>query len=580
MNNYIKIILRILNKREKFQVFFIVFFSIVRAFLEMLGIGLLIPLLSLISDINKESFIYNYFPQLSLLNNKQLISFFIVGFIFVYLIKTIFVIFFNIYTAKFSQNLFVSLTEKVLKNYLSRDYIFFTENNSANLIRNISSETNVFALGVVGNVVIIISNSVLFLSICFFLIFYNFYTIYSMLALILISFFVIKKNAKKFGKWGQKRVEHASGFLKKLNEILGSIKEVMLYNKESFYLKQIQHHLKELATSSIYKDSFISITSPIVEFFGIFIFFIFFLILLYFSKINFSEIIVLFGIFAFASLRLLPNIIGIVRSFQNLKFNLPSVNIINEEFVNNNYNKKENNKVILKNELGPVKSILFEKVSFSYSSKLSPTLKNINLEILSGDKVCIIGETGSGKTTLLNIISGLLLPSEGKIKINKDLALSLYGIKESIGYVSQTTYLTDDTISSNIALKDLILEEDFNKIQNIIKVLNLNNLDQLIKSSKKDFSVGERGSRLSGGQIQRIGIARAIYRDPSILILDEATSALDEKTEKSILDFLFGYMKNGIIIFSTHRKSVLKYCNKILEVKNNEVNLLDNKKNI
>lgn len=580
MNNYIKIILRILNKREKFQVFFIVFFSIVRAFLEMLGIGLLIPVLSLMSDINKESFIYNYFPQLSLLNNKQLILFFIVGFIFVYLIKTIFVIFFNIYTAKFSQNLFVSLTEKVLKNYLSRDYIFFTENNSANLIRNISSETNIFALGVIGNVVTIISNSVLFVSICFFLIFYNFYTIYSMMALILISFFVIKKNAKKFGKWGQKRVEHASGFLKKLNEILGSIKEVMLYNKESFYLKQIQYHLKELATSSIYKDSFISITSPIVEFFGIFIFFIFFLILLYFSKINFSEIIVLFGIFAFASLRLLPNIIGIVRSFQNLKFNLPSVNIINEEFINNNYNKNENNKVILKNELGPVKSILFEKVSFSYSSKLSPTLKNINLEILSGDKVCIIGETGSGKTTLLNIISGLLLPSEGKIKINKDLALSLYGIKEKIGYVSQATYLADDTISSNIALKDLILEEDFKKIENIIKVLNLTNLDQLIKSSKKNLSVGERGSRLSGGQIQRIGIARAIYRDPSILILDEATSALDEKTEKSILDFLFGYMKNGIIIFSTHRKSVLKYCNKILEVKNNEVNLLDNKKNI
>lgn len=580
MNNYIKIILRILNKREKFQVFFIIFFSILRAFLEMLGIGLLIPALSLISDINKESFIYNYFPQLSLFNSKQLILFFIAGFIFVYLIKTIFVIFFNIYTAKFSQNLFVSLTEKVLKNYLSRDYIFFTENNSANLIRNISSETNVFALGVIGNLIIIISNSVLFLSICFFLIIYNFYTIYAMLALILISFFVIKKNAKKFGKWGQKRVEHASGFLKKLNEILGSIKEIMLYNKESFYLKQTQCHLKELASSSIYKDSFISITSPIVEFFGIFIFFIFFLILLYFSKINLSEIIVLFGIFAFASLRLLPNIIGIVRSFQNLKFNLPSVNIINKELINNNYNKKENNKTILKNQLGPVKSILFEKVSFSYSSKSSPILKNVNLEILSGDKVCIIGETGSGKTTLLNIISGLLMPSEGKIRINKDLALSLYSIKESIGYVSQATYLADDTISSNIALKDLILEEDFKKIENIIKVLNLTNLDQLIKSSKKNFSVGERGSRLSGGQIQRIGIARAIYRDPSILILDEATSALDEKTEKSILDFLFGYMKNGIIIFSTHRKSVLKYCNKVLEVKNNEVNLLDNKKNI
>jgi len=279
-------------------------------------------------------------------------------------------------------------------------------------------------------------------------------------------------------------------------------------------------------------------------------------------------------------LRLLPNIIGIVRSFQNLKFNLPSVNIINKELINNNYNKKENNKTILKNQLGPVKSILFEKVSFSYSSKSSPILKNVNLEILSGDKVCIIGETGSGKTTLLNIISGLLMPSEGKIRINKDLALSLYSIKESIGYVSQATYLADDTISSNIALKDLILEEDFKKIENIIKVLNLTNLDQLIKSSKKNFSVGERGSRLSGGQIQRIGIARAIYRDPSILILDEATSALDEKTEKSILDFLFGYMKNGIIIFSTHRKSVLKYCNKVLEVKNNEVNLLDNKKNI
>ena len=137
----------------------------------------------------------------------------------------------------------------------------------------------------------------------------------------------------------------------------------------------------------------------------------------------------------------------------------------------------------------------------------------------------------------------------------------------NIGYVSQFVYVVDDSILFNIALS----EEVSNKSKNfIIKLLQILNLKKLSNKNLRS-PLGERGSKLSGGQIQRIGIARALYREPSILILDEATNALDDKTENKVLDYLFDKFNDKIIIFCTHKKKLLKYCTKIIEVKNKKI---------
>ena len=181
--------------------------------------------------------------------------------------------------------------------------------------------------------------------------------------------------------------------------------------------------------------------------------------------------------------------------------------------------------------------------------------------MLPGDIIGIIGQSGSGKTTLINLISGLLKPTSGKILINKNHNIKFENIKDKIGYVSQTVYLSDESIKSNIALGNLITKKEEKYIDFLLKKLNLSELN-------KNLNIGEKGSRISGGQIQRIGIARALFRNPEILILDEATSSLDQKNEKIVVKFLKKFCSNKILIFSTHKIKLLTNCNKIIKIIN------------
>ena len=189
-------------------------------------------------------------------------------------------------------------------------------------------------------------------------------------------------------------------------------------------------------------------------------------------------------------------------------------------------------------------------MSFKYPNTSEDILKSVNFLFKKGDKIGIVGETGSGKTTLINLISGLLKPTKGKVGINTINEIDFDKYKLNIGYVSQSVYLSDDSIYFNISLNENNSKKDRDRIKNLLGIMNLNKFK---KNSK--LSIGERGSKISGGQIQRIGIARALFQKPSMLILDEATSALDEKTERKILKYLFQNFKESIIILCTHKKT-------------------------
>ena len=162
---------------------------------------------------------------------------------------------------------------------------------------------------------------------------------------------------------------------------------------------------------------------------------------------------------------------------------------------------------------------------------------------------------------------GLLSPQKGRIILNdKDLNYQKYSWQNMIGYVPQNVSIVDESILFNICLEDDKEKIDLKKVEEILKIVDL--YDYIYRLPKKlDELAGEGGKNLSGGQCQRIGIARALYKNPTILLLDEATSSLDESTENKILNNIFEIMKDKIVIFSTHRKNVLNYCNKTYEIK-------------
>ena len=217
-----------------------------------------------------------------------------------------------------------------------------------------------------------------------------------------------------------------------------------------------------------------------------------------------------------------------------------------------------------------MKKIIFNRVlkidniSYTYPNKKNPVIKNFSLEVKKGDFIGIVGESGKGKSTLLDIIMGFLKPSSGSILVDgvnlKDNTLAW---QKSIGYVSQLTHLLDESIKNNIAFGIPEEQIDNKKLEDAAKKAQIYNFISSLKS-EFDTQVGERGINLSGGQIQRIGIARELYRDPDILLLDEATSSLDIEKQNEFMKCLNDLRGKKTIIFVSHRESALKIVIKLL----------------
>jgi ABC-type multidrug transport system fused ATPase/permease subunit len=283
------------------------------------------------------------------------------------------------------------------------------------------------------------------------------------------------------------------------------------------------------------------------------------------AKREMVDIIQYLAIFAVASFRIVPGASRLLSAFQTIKHMEPSVRLLLQEFdskdnsyIKNNYLPKD-----LSTPLKFQKEINLTNLSFSYPIRKEFVLSKISMTIKKGDFVGIIGETGSGKSTLINLLIGLLKSSDGKVEVDGlNINSNLTKWYKKIGYVPQSVYLIDDTIRKNIAFG---LREDDIDNDLVAKAIEKANLDEFVNNLPDGLEtiVGEKGIRLSGGQQQRIGIARALYRDPEILILDEATSSLDEATEKKIMESIQFLKGKKTLIVITHRLITVKNCDKI-----------------
>lgn len=279
---------------------------------------------------------------------------------------------------------------------------------------------------------------------------------------------------------------------------------------------------------------------------------------------NSTRVIASMGVFTAAAFKMLPSFNRIQNAFAMLKYSEKAVNSIYQNFLFEKKNK------IKKYILPPIKSkIKLERVSFKYENTNKNILKDLNFEINLGDKICIMGQSGSGKSTLIDVISGLQVPTDGKILIDNNPIKENYNWFDSIGYVPQDIFLFDDTIKYNITLeKSELIDENFLNL-----ILETCQLKKFINSQpdKIDTLVGEDGIKISGGQKQRIGIARALYKKPQIILFDEATSALDKMTEKLLLESLVKLTEKQSIIFVTHKQITLGNFKRKFEMKNSNL---------
>jgi ATP-binding cassette, subfamily B, bacterial PglK len=547
-----KYLFKILNNSEKKIFFLMFFFMIIATVLETLSIASILPFIQFI--IQNQDFDYLLFVNNLSFENK--IYFFLIIILIIFFLKNIFLIFFkNFYTKKINY-LRVRVANSLFKKYLSRDYSFFINRNSSELIRNNFNEVGLLSK-IVGLTVVMLNEIMTSFGLFILMILVTpigFLVAFSVIVpfAFLIYFFFRRTLVSS----GVQRLKSTDMSLQKLIEGFSAIRDIKNYSAEEYFLKNFNVHSLNLANVNT-KIAFINtLPSLILEYLGVITFAIIFLVLFSYQGLSQNEIIPIFSLYILASLRILPSVSRLLVAFQSFKNFSPSLNIIYEELKESDENNKNyykfNNKLILKD------------IDFLYD-KNKPLFKKLNFEINKGDMIGIYGDSGSGKTTLVNILLGLIKPTNGKILLNKNILTFPFSWNNSIAIVPQTIYVTDETIKQNIAFGIQSKDISLKKINESIRLSRLSLYVDNLKNGA-DTIVGERGVKMSGGQLQRLGIARALYNDPELIIFDEATSNLDEENEKKIFDLIYSFKGYKTSIIISHNISNLENCDRILNL--------------
>jgi len=566
--NYIKKLFFILKPIEIKKVIYLLILMLIATLVEIIGVGLIIPIIALLTESNIASKYPQIEPLLTMMGNPSseiIIIYSMLFFLGVYLLKNIYLVFFIWSKLNFLQNLKVSLSGRLLNTYLKQPYEFFTKNNSAQLIRNVTGEVQLSA-DLLINFINLTTELLVLLGLAVLLIIFEpIGTVITLIPLIIFSltyYYLIKKKVKK---WGLKRQFHSGKQIQHIQQSIGSIKELKLLGLEDEFEKKFSFHNKLLLYYSKLNALIAQLPRLWLEFLAVVGLTIIVCVSILSSN-NLENTVPTVALFAAAAFRLMPAVGRIMVSVQQINYTLPSLDISKKELELKNPDK-------LKNDFfEEFKSeISLKNIDFSYKDNKKKTLDNISITIKKGECIGFIGPSGSGKSTLVDIILGLLKTNKGEIKIDGRL---LYenpsNWQKQIGYVPQFIYLTDDTLRNNIAFG--VNDKKISK-ESLELAIKEAQLDKLVTSLPENYNTifGERGIRLSGGERQRVGIARALYHKPSILVLDEASSALDINTEKELMKSINYLKEKKTIIIISHRLSTVKDCDRLYLIDNGKI---------
>lgn len=582
MNIYLKVF-SILEIKTKFKILILCLLSIFAVILETLSIGLIVPFVN--SLVNYDQFIkFEFVKKVSLIfdlnSQENLVIFSTIFLLLVYLIKNIYLFIFIILQNRFSFALNLEMSTSLFFLYLKKDYTYHLKNSSSELIRNITGETS-RTVQLINAILNLFVEVLIFIFIISLIIFFNSILATTVIVIIglasLICFFLTKKAINHLGN---NRTKYSSEVLKSLIQGLSSIKETLLSWNQDKISEEFNRNQKILLSTSKKISIFQSIPRPFLEVLALsgLVLFVNYMIL---SKEPLTNILPTAALFFAAALRLMPGVNKILFSIQEIKYTSPAFfNLLNDlktieknksnKLAVNLQNQNKNWSVISHNSLIEIKNL-----NFNYENSEKIILKDINFKFCAGEMIGIIGESGSGKTTLVNLLLGLLKPTKGGIFIdNTNIEIILERWQMSLGYVPQSVFLLDDTIKKNIIFftKNLPTNDiEFEKrLNNSIKESQLiefvNSLDK-----KLDTIVGENGARISGGQKQRLGIARTLFGGANLLVFDEATSSLDEKTENRFIEVIKKLKRKKTIVIISHKKNTVQHCDKIIEIKDGKI---------
>lgn len=552
---YLKI-LKTLNKFEKSRLVFIAFLTLFSSLFELFSIVLIIPIIKLILDNEFYNSITNRFSTIipfSISSKESILIAIVILYLLIYIFKTLFLTFLSFSKFKFINKLTQDRTLRMMKSYLSQDIYFFNKRHSSFLTKNLITEIS-FLSAFYNSSIILISESILLTIIILSILYYEpliFIILSTYTSIILLLAKIAFKN--KIQRWGEERQKMQAKISKVVVETFGAIRELILYNKTSLFYNYLKSNQLVKTKLDIKFSTINDIPKYLIELAAVFGFFILGFVLSF--NLDNSETLLVKLIFIGAILfKSLPSLSRIINSIQQIKFYRSAHEIVEDQISLRKEHGQKSSRIDFNN------FIELRNISFKYNNSQNYILKNFSLKIIKGQRVLITGKSGAGKSTLLDILSGFNEKYQGEFLVDGNKIDNIKSWRKKIGYLGQSFFILDDSIKNNI-----ILEEKFEK-KKFEWVIKTSNLEEVVNSSENGILtiLGERGSNLSGGEKQRIGLARALYRKPSILILDEPTSSLDENTANEFIDSILKLDNKLTLIMISHNNKFKKRFNKIV----------------
>lgn len=487
--------------------------------------------------------------------------------VIVFLVKSTVALTDSYMQSRWIQNVVVDFKQRVIERYTRMDYTQQIRLNSGYALALLNNDIDIWLRIGLQSFGIMLSEAGVFIVITAFLLYLQPTTTLALIGIFgVLGFLFLRVLSPRFRRWGKVNHQTAEAGAHQALQILQSYKDMLIFGKTDYFAELFQK--QSIARAQVAVKSAMAGVIPRIGIESLFILFFAGVVITFSaSGKDTAELTAILGAYLYAGFRLLPGLNRVLVQLNNVRISEASLEKISIELSS----PVKENIYISVPDLRFEKSINIVNVSYRYPGTDRDVLENISLDIRKGEFIGIVGETGSGKSTLFHLALGLMLPTSGSILIDGQYPACSREWHSKIGYAAQNFHLIDGSIADNIAFGLSANERIAERLQECIKEAKLENFIARLPEGI-NTSIGEKGVLISGGERQRIALARALYRQPDILMIDEATSALDLETESAIMQTVARLKDKGLTIIAvTHRMETLRSADRVVLIENGQI---------
>lgn len=568
-------LLQLLRKDEKRGIIRIIILMTISALLESLSVSMIIPLtMSILSTREQSGIIGSFLKKIGLTGSANLVPMLLVGLIFLFIGKNLFMIWEKHRQFCFTTRVYRRIHKDVIHYYMTRPYSFFLQSDSGKIIRTINNDTNqtynlmndMMTFCTEGFIFVIMTLVILIISPAM--------TLFVGIVLLLEYVVIMKLLRPYLRRMGESYRKESAMANHWILQMIRGIKSIRVMNTESFLEKKNAEHVDRMLQVERKEHSLRDVPRALMESVTVSAM-LTYLLIYYLSGNNLTELFPLLSAIALATVRMLPSVNRFSSAATSAAYRKSALKTVSEICEETGKlpaeTLSETGSSLQVSKPGFQREIRMEDICFAYEDGKKLILDHADFRVCKGQSVGIIGTSGAGKTTSVDILLGLLKPLSGHVLIDDlDTSKNPKAWLSLIAYIPQEVFILNGTIRDNVAFGQDPDQQDEEKIWEALEDAQLADHVRGLPDGL-NTNIGEAGVRFSGGQRQRLGIARALYRDPHILILDEATSSLDQETEAELMAAIHQLKKKKTLIMITHRLNTVSQCDEIYQMEDGKL---------